>query len=60
MKAYVMVMRAQLLAQQMWCSTTTSVDEVVQWMEIVRVVVVMEMKERIDALLCFMFVDLML
>jgi hypothetical protein len=29
-------------------------------MEIMRVVVVMEMKERIDALLCFMFVDLML
>ena len=57
MKAYVMVMKAQFQAEQMRCSTTTLVDQAVQWVEIVRLVVVTTMKERIDAFLCFLFVD---
>lgn len=57
MKAYVMVMKAQFPAEQMRCSTRSLVDQAVQWVEIVRLVVATTMKERIDAFLCFLFVD---
>lgn len=36
------------------------VDQVVQWVEVVRLVVMMAMEEGIDSFLCFIFMNLML